>query len=85
MPVLSRLIRNVPGPELREYFTGLGMTFPDLVNWDGGSGEIIEPILKAIEPLTEIERERIRADCDRIDRMTTEVGQTAIMSAADEA
>ena len=71
VPVISRLIRNVPVPELRDYFTGFGMTFPDPVNWDGGSGEIIEPILKAVETLTEIERERIRQDCDRIDRMTT--------------
>ena len=84
MPVISRLIRNVPGPELRDYFTGFGMTFPDPVNWDGGSGEIIEPVLKAVDTLTEIERERIRLDCDRIDRMTTEVGQTAIV-VADEA
>lgn len=84
MPVLSRLIRNVPGPELRDYFTGFGMTFRDSVNWDGGSGEIIEPVLKAVDILAEIERERIRLDCDRIDRMTTEVGQTAIMSVADE-
>ena len=83
MPVISRLIRNVPGPELRDYFTGFGMTFPDPVNWDGGSGEIIEPVLKAVDTLTEIERERIRLDCDRIDRMTTEVGQTAIMSVAE--
>ena len=60
VPTISRLIRNVPGPELRDYFTGFGMMFPDPVNWDGGSGEIIEPILKAVEALTEIERERIR-------------------------
>ena len=85
MPVISRLIRNVPGPELRDYFTGFGMTFPDPVNWDGGSGEIIEPVLKAVDTLTEIERERIRLDCDRVDRMTTEVGQTAIMSVTDAA
>lgn len=84
MPVISRLIRNVPGPELRDYFTGFGMTFPDPVNWDGDSGEIMEPVLKAVDTLTEIERERIRLDCDRVDRMTTEVGQTAIMSVASD-
>lgn len=84
MPVISRLIRNVPGPELRDYFTGFGMTFPDPVNWDGDSGEIMEPVLKAVDTLTEIERERVRLDCDRVDRMTTEVGQTAIMSVASD-
>ncbi len=85
MPAISRLIRNVPGHELRDYFTGIGMTFPDPVNWDGGSGDFVAPIMKAVDTLTEIERERLRLDCDRIDRMTTEVGQTAIMSVATEA
>lgn len=61
------------------------MTFPEPVNWDGDGGDILVPVLRAVDALTDIERERIRLDADRVDRMTSEVGQTALMAVATTA
>ncbi|MDK9723130.1 MAG: DUF6441 family protein [Rhodospirillales bacterium] len=85
MPTFSRLVRNVPGPELHDYLTGIGMTFPKAVNWNGESSEIAPLVQNAFDIMSEAEKERLRHELDRIDRMTTEVGQTAIMSVATQA
>jgi hypothetical protein len=82
MPVLARFIRNTPGPSLRDYFSARSVSFPDPVNWDGGNGEILPVVLRVVDAMSDVEREAIRLDAERVDRMTSEVGQTAIMAVA---
>lgn len=82
MPVLARLFRNTPGSNLRDYFTVREIPLPEPVNWNGGNASILRPLLRAVDKLTEAERARCHADAERIDRMTSEVGQTAILAVA---
>lgn len=82
MPVLARLFRNTPGSNLRDYFAVREIPLPEPVNWNGGNASILRPLLRAVDKLTEVERARCHADAERIDRMTSEVGQTAILAVA---
>lgn len=82
MPVVMRLLRNTPGSELQAYFAQRPVEFPEPVDWTGSNGALVKPVLKAIDALSEIERERIRLDFERADRMTSDVGQTALMDIA---
>lgn len=82
MLVLARFIRNSPGSGLRDYFAARSIPFPEPVNWDGDNGRILPPVLKAVDALSAVEREAIRLDAERIDAMTNEVGQAALMAVA---
>ena len=82
MPVLTRLIRNTPGLSLKPYFDHHNVQFLEPVNWNGDHSAILPPVLKAVNAMSEAERERIRSDAGRVDTMAGEVGQTAIMAVA---
>ncbi len=56
--------------------------FTEPINWAGSNSGLVKPVLKAIDALSEVERERIRLDFERADRMTSDVGQTALMDIA---
>lgn len=85
MPVLRRLFRNTPGICLKDYFAAKTIVLSEAVNWNGNNATILRPLLRAVSSLSEREREIIRADAERVDRMTSEVGQAAIMAVASEA
>lgn len=85
MPVVHRLFRNTPGPGLKSYFDARGMVLPEPVNWNGDHGALVEALPRSVEKLTEAERERLRADAERVDQLAGEVGQTAIQAVATPA
>ena len=67
MPVVTRLIRNTPGPTLRDYFTARSIPLPAPVNWNGDNGTILRPLLQAVDALPESRREVVRNDAERVD------------------
>lgn len=84
MPVLTRLFRNTPGACLKDYFAAKTIALPEAVNWNGNNSIILRPLLRAVNALSDRDREIIRADAERVDRMASEVGQAAIMAVAAE-
>ena len=82
MPLVTRLLRNTPGPELQTYFAQCSVEFPEPVDWNNGGGTLLEPVRKVINALNKIDCARIRVDAEQVDRMTSEVGQTALMDVA---
>lgn len=85
MPVLARLFRNTPGVCLKDYFDAKTIVLPEPVQWNGNNATILHPLLRAVNALSDREREIIRADAERVDRMASEVGQAAIMAVASAA
>ena len=85
MPVLTRLIRNTPGLSLKPYFDHHNVHFSEPVNWNSDHSAILPPVLKAVNAMSESERERIRTNAGRVDGMSTEVGQTAILAVVTSA
>ena len=48
MPVLMRLLRNVPGPELHAYLSAHQIRFPESINWEAGDGAFLKVARKAV-------------------------------------
>jgi hypothetical protein len=79
MPSIARFIRNTPADALRSYFEVVGLPLPEAVNWNGAEAEVVTPLLRAVDAMSELDRARVLLDADRITAMTDEVGQTAIL------
>jgi hypothetical protein len=77
-----RLLRNAPGAELQAWLQQFPIDYPEQVDWSASNGALSKPLRRAIDDAEEVMRERIRRDAERIDRMTSEVGQTALMTVA---
>lgn len=82
MPVVTKLLRNTPGPYLRDYFERQGITVGEGIDWDGGNGARLKPLLAQVEALDPMVRARLRTDAEHIVGMAGEVGQTALMTVA---
>lgn len=84
VPHLMRLLRNAPGVELQAWLQPLAIEYVEPVDWSASNGTLSKPLHQAIDAAAEATRERVRRDAERIDRMTSEVGQTALMAVAKE-
>jgi hypothetical protein len=49
------------------------------VNWNSAEAEVVKPLLRAVDAMSEVDRARVLLDADRITAMADEVGQTAIL------
>ncbi len=84
MPALARFIRNTPVPDLRNYFVFREVDFPESMNWDEETNNVTKPLLRIVNELSDIEQARLRLDAERIDRMSDEIGQRAILALAPD-
>lgn len=84
MPSIARFIRNTPIDSLRRYFEAGGIALPESVNWLAAEADVVKPLLRAVDELSETERARILLDAERIVTMADEVGQTAILAVAND-
>lgn len=82
MPVVTKLFRNTPGPYLRDYFERQGIAVGEGIDWDGGNGARLKPLLAQVEALDPMVRARLRTDAEHIVGMAGEVGQAALMTVA---
>ncbi len=82
MPVLSRFIRNIPGPYLLDYFSFKAVALPADIDWEGGNRHRLRPLLEAIAALDEEVRAHVRQDAEHVVAMAVEAGQTALMTVA---
>jgi hypothetical protein len=84
MPGIAHFIRNTPVDSLRSYFEAVGLSLPEPVNWNGAEAEVVKPLLRAVDALSDLERARLLLDADRITTMADEVGQTAILGVVSD-
>lgn len=83
MAAIAKLIRHTPANDLKPYFTIRSDKFIGPVQWAAPKKDVLKQILGVVDSLDEVTRNRLTLDAERIDRMTTEVGQSAIMSVVD--
>jgi hypothetical protein len=84
MPSIAHFIRNARVDSLRSYFESSGFSLPVSVNWNAAEAEIVKPLLRAVDALSEVDRARVLLDADRISTMADEVGQTAILGVVSD-
>lgn len=85
MAAIAKLIRHTPGDDLRAYFASRSAEFIGPVEWAGPKKVMLRQVLGVVDTLDEATRNRLTLEAERIERMTSEVGQTAIMSVVDPA
>ena len=83
MAAIAKLVRHTPADDLKAYFASRSAEFLGPVEWGGPKKVVLRQILGVVDGLDGLTRNRLTLDAERIDRMTTEVGQTAIMSVVD--
>ena len=80
MTTIARVIRNTPAPRLRDYFSWRGLDVGGIFNeHNDGRGYTATSLLKTIGRLGENEQSLLNADFERIQEMTNEAGQLAMM------
>ena len=86
MAAIAKLIRHTPGDDLKAYFASRSAEFlGPVVEWAGPKNIVLKQVLGVVDSLDELTRNRLNHDAERIDSMTTEVGQAAILSVVDPA
>ena len=82
MPSVARVLRNTPFHNLRAYFDFHNIDFGESVNWNITSSAIlVRRILKALDGVADDLRAGVTIDFERVDDMTDEAGQAAVMDA----
>ena len=86
MAAIAKLIRHTPGDDLKVYFTSRSDEFlGSAVAWAGPKNAVLKQVLGVVDRLDEGTRNRLALEAERIDSMTSEVGQAAILSVVDPA
>ena len=78
MPVITKLIRKVPGPYLQEYFESKNLVVPPDFNWEKMTPQRKKALLAAIQDVGQPFRDQVRTDFEHIDGMSDEMGQDAL-------
>ncbi len=78
MTSIAAFFRKTPVNRLHDYFT----QFPSLppIDWSKPEPEVIEPLIKAVDSMSDPERQRVVLDAARVGALATEPGQTALRS-----
>lgn len=85
MAAIADFIRRTPLASLREYFDHIRVALPADVTWDAPANDVVAPLLRAVDALDDVARQRILNDADRVGAMTDEPGQAALFAVARDA
>jgi hypothetical protein len=78
MPTIPDFIRSTPPASLRDYFTAINVTLPADVVWEGAANEIVAPLLRAVDAMSDADRLRVMTDADRVGVMAKNGGPEAL-------
>ncbi len=77
---INQFIRKTPRASLRAYFDKKPHPIAALVNWNDEESDLVKPLLKAVDEMTDTELAMLKIDAERIHEMTDEIGQRALFS-----
>lgn len=84
MSAVTRFIRNTPASGLCRYFEARRIPLPQTVDWTARDADVVRPLLRAVDEMTDPDRARVILDAERVDAMADEVGQTAIYGVVND-
>ncbi len=85
MTALSAFLRKTPGQALRAYFARPEVGLPAEFDWTLPEPQLSGPLLRAIEEMSRVERDRVLNDAERVTALADEPGQGALYSVAPDA
>ena len=80
MTSIAAFFRKTPVDRLQDYFTQLPFTSLPPIDWSKPELEVIEPLIQAVDAMSDAERQRVVLDAARVATLATEPGQTALRS-----
>ena len=84
MPALSAFLRKMPVEALREYFDRPEIGLPIEFDWSVPEAELPGPLMRAIEEMSRVQRDRILNDAERVHALSDGPGQAALHSVAED-
>ena len=79
MAAIAKLIRNAPRDLLEAFFDARECSLGALLSSFGPEDDYVGPLLKALDQLGDEDHVQLTDDADRITRMATEAGQSALL------
>jgi hypothetical protein len=78
MTAIAAFLRKTPIIRLQDYFTAGGFTSLPPVDWTKPESEVVEPLIKAVDKMSDDEKQRVILDADRVAALADEPGQNAL-------
>jgi len=80
MTAIAAFLRKTPVTRLQDYFTGSGFTSLPPVDWTRPESEVVEPLIKAVDAMTDTEKQRVVMNADQVAALADEPGQNALQN-----
>ena len=80
MTAIAAFLRKTPVTRLQDYFTAGGFTSLAPVDWTKPEAEVVEPLIKAVDAMTDDEKQRVVLDAGRVAALADEPGQNALQN-----
>lgn len=80
MTAITAFLRKTPIIRLRDYFTTGGFTSLSPIDWAKPEAEVVEPLIKAVDAMSDNEKQRVVLDAGRVAALADEPGQNALQN-----
>ena len=80
MTAIAAFLRKTPVTRLQDYFTGSGFTSLPPVDWTKPESEVVEPLIKAVDAMTDDEKQRVVMNAGQVAALADEPGQNALQN-----
>lgn len=80
MTAIAAFLRKTPVTRLQDYFTAGGFTSLAPVDWTKPEAEVVEPLIKAVDAMTDDEKQRVVMNAGQVAALADEPGQNALQN-----
>ncbi len=80
MTAIAAFLRKTPVTRLQDYFTAGGFTSLSPIDWTKPEAEVVEPLMKAVDGMSDGEKQRVVLDAGRVAALADEPGQNALQN-----
>ncbi len=80
MTAIAAFLRKTPVIRLQDYFTAGGFTSLAPIDWPKPEPEVVESLIKAVDAMSDDEKQRVVLDAARVAALAEEPGQNALQN-----
>jgi hypothetical protein len=80
MTAITAFLRKTPVTRLQDYFTAGGFTSLSPIDWTKPEPDVVEPLIKAVDSMSDDDKQRVVLDAGRVALLADEPGQNALQN-----
>jgi hypothetical protein len=80
MTAIAAFLRKTPVTRLHDYFADGGFTSLSPIDWTKPEPDVVEPLIKAVDGMSDEEKQRVVLDAGRVAALADEPGQNALQN-----